>query len=368
MNAFVIDDEPLCLEDIVWQLSRYSDIELKGSYGDPLEASEAICALRPDVVFLDIDMPKMNGFELAQEIQAQSTGTIVIFVTAYKKYALEAYNAYPLDFLVKPVSKTRLDETIEHLRRQYRLLHPTIEKQSGFRIKCFGSFEIITDSDARFPTRRVKELLLYLISRRGVAATREEMLDALFDRSNDRNSVNNLYVTLSRLRVLLNCWDGGQSRIRLTSDNALLIAPGVCDYIDFITFARQHASISRESAGDAARLLKECAAPFLVNEPYEWCVDNGEEVETEYERIALELGDCYIAENRLEEAASVLTALLARNPLSTDGYASLLRIFMKTGDRASFATRYREYARMLKNEFSLKPEAVFRDFYATLKQ
>lgn len=367
MNAFVIDDEPLCLEDLAWQLSRYSDIKIIGSYADPLEAREAICALHPDVVFLDIDMPKLNGFELAQEIQTLCASTVIIFITAYKKYALEAYNAYPLDFLVKPVSKTRLDETIEHLRRQYRLLHPAIEKQSDFKIKCFGTFEVKTESDARFPTRRVKELLLYLIARRGAAATREEMLDALFDRSNDRNTVNNLYVTLSRLRVLLNCWDGGQTRIRLTSDNALLIAPGVCDYIDFITFARQHASISRGSAEHAARLLKECTEPFLLNEPYEWCIDNSEEAETEYERIALELSDCYIAENRLEEANSVLTALLARNPLSTDGYASLLRLFIKTGDRASFAARYREYARMLKNEFGLKPEAAFRDFYATLK-
>lgn len=367
MNAFVIDDEPLCLEDLAWQLSKYSDIEVMGKYGDPLEARKAIVSLRPDVVFLDIDMPQMNGFELAQEIQALRTGVVVIFVTAYKKYALEAYNAYPLDFLVKPVSKTRLDETIEQLRRQYKLLHPANEKQPDFRIQCFGTFEILSENDVHFPTRRVKELLLYLITRRGVAATRDEMLDALFDRSNDRNTVNNLYVTLSRLRVLLNCWDGDQTKIKLTSDNALLIAPGVCDYIDFITFARQNASISKQSAQEAARLLKLCAGPYLANEPYEWCVDSGDEAETEFERISLELGDCYLADNRLEEAEAVLSALLSRNPLSTDGYSSLLRLYIRTGNRTSFAVRYREYARTLKNEFGLKPESIFRDYYATLK-
>ena len=75
----------------------------------------------------------------------------------------------------------------------------------------------------------------------------------------------------------------------------------------------------------------------------------------------------YIAESQLEEASSVLTALLAHNSLSTDGYASPLRLFMKTGDRVSFLARYREYARTLKNEYGLKPEAAFRGYYVTLK-
>ena len=368
MRAFLIDDESLCLDDLAWQLSEYPDIEIAGSYTKSPEALRAIESQRPDVVFLDIDMPNIDGLELAQIIQAQYTGVIIIFVTGYEKFALDAYRAFPLDFLVKPVLKARLDETIAHLLQQSALLRPVKEQRTHLKIKCFGTFEVISNSEAHFPTHRVKELLLYLISRHGIAPTRDEMLDALFSGKSDKNAINNLYVTLSRLRTLLDCWDDGRTALRLTKDNALAIAPGVCDYTDFMTFVRQNASISAGSIAEAARVLNLCNRPYLENETYEWAAENAEEVEIEYERIALGLGSYYAAAGRISEAENVLCVLLARNPLSTDGYATLLNLYMKSGDNISFIARYEEYARILKNELRLRPEMVYRDFYTSLKR
>lgn len=255
MRVFLIDDEQPCLDELSWQLSQYPDIEIAGTFTHPLKAAQAIENDRPDAVFLDIDMPHMSGLELAQKIQEKYTGVIILFVTAYEKYALDAYQSYPLDFLVKPVPDKRLIDTVSHLRRQYALLHPGEEKRDGLKIRCFGSFEILSDSAARFPTRRVKELLLYLIDRRGVAATRGELLDALFEGKSDPNTLNNLYVTLSRLKTLLDCWDNSRALIRLTEDKALMIAPGVCDYTDFMRFAKQNAALSAQNAWEAARAL-----------------------------------------------------------------------------------------------------------------
>lgn len=368
MRTFLIDDEPLCLDDLAWQLHKYPDIEITGSFTNSLEALNAMESHRPDSVFLDIDMPRMSGLELAQKIQAQYAGINIIFVTAWEKYALDAYRAFPLDFLVKPVLEERLNATMEHLRRQYTLLHPAEVKHRSLKIKCFGSFEVISDIEAHFPTRRVKELLLYLIDRHGVAATRSEILDVLFEGQSDRNTINNLYVTLSRLRTLLDSWDDARAVLRLTEDNALIVAPGVCDYTDFMTFARQNAFISGRSAVEAARILSLCDRPYLEKETYEWAAESESEVEIEYEHIALGLSGYYIAANCISEAEDVLCSLLARNLLSTDGYESLLDLYMKCGNHSSYIARYEEYARVLKNELGIKPEAVFRDYYASLKR
>jgi len=368
MRVFLIDDEQPCLDELSWQLSQYPDIEIAGTFTHPLKAAQAIENDRPDAVFLDIDMPHMSGLELAQKIQEKYTGVIILFVTAYEKYALDAYQSYPLDFLVKPVPDKRLIDTVSHLRRQYALLHPGEEKRDGLKIRCFGSFEILSDSAARFPTRRVKELLLYLIDRRGVAATRGELLDALFEGKSDPNTLNNLYVTLSRLKTLLDCWDNSRALIRLTEDKALMIAPGVCDYTDFMRFAKRNAALSAQNAENAARALTLCRGPYLENETCEWALESALDVENEYERVALSLSCFLAAEGNAAEAESVLNALLARNLLCAEGYEALLNLYMKTGDRAAFTSRYEEYARVLKKELRLKPAAVYREHYEAVRR
>jgi two-component SAPR family response regulator len=368
MRVFLVDDEQPCLDELSWQLSHYPDIKIAGTFVSPIKAAQAIETDRPDAVFLDIDMPRMSGLELAQRIQEKHAGVIILFVTAYKKYALDAYQAYPLDFLVKPVPDKRLIDTVSHLRRQYALLHPESERRDGLNIRCFGSFEIISDSTARFPTRRVKELLLYLIDRRGVAATRGELLDALFGGKNDMNTLNNLYVTLSRLKTLLYCWDHSRSLIRLTEDNTLVIAPGVCDYTDFMRFAKRNAALSAQNAREAAGALALCRGPYLENETCEWALESTRDVEDEYERVALSLSGFLAAEGNAAEAESVLGALLARNPLCAEGYNALLNLYMKTGDRAAFTARYEEYARVLKKELRIKPAAIYREHYEAAKR
>ncbi len=368
MKAYLVDDEKPCLDDLSWLLSRYPDIEVAGAYKNSVRALEAIENELPDVVFLDIDMPRMSGLELAHRIQVKHTGVIIVFVTAYAGYALDAYKAYPLDFLVKPVLEDQLEQTVLHLRQQYALLHPGEDKQNCLTIRCFGSFEINASCEVHFPTRRVKELLLYLISRNGVAATREELLDALFAGKNDRNTLNNLYVTLSRLKTLLDCWDGARASVRLTENNALIVAPGVCDYTDFMAFAMQNAALSEKNLEGAAYAFSLYRGPYLEKETYEWAVHCAREAEAEYERVALGLAGCYSAAGRTSDAESVLFTLLTKNPLSEEGHRALLDLLMRTGNRKAYLAEYEEYARVLKREWRQKPAAVYREHYETLSR
>lgn len=367
MKAYLVDDEQPCLDDLAWLLSQYPDIEVAGAYKNSVKALETIETCRPDVVFLDIDMPRMSGLELAHRIQARHTGVIIVFVTAYAGYALDAYKAYPLDFLVKPVLEEQLEQTVCHLRQQHALLHPEEEKHIGLNIKCFGSFEVNAPCEARFPTRRVKEMLLYLIDRQGVDATKEELLDALFEGKDDRSAINNLNVTLSRLKTLLDCWDGSRELIRLTEENALIIAPGVCDYTDFMSFTRRNAALSEKNIGDAAAVLEICRGPYLEKDAFNWAVESAREVEDEYERIALGLACNYGLKERFAEVENVLCALLERNPLSDDGYSALLDLYIQTSNREAYLLKYEEYARLLKKELRIKPHEVYRKHYDALK-
>jgi two-component system, LytTR family, response regulator len=113
LRCLLIDDEPLALDRLERLLASYPDIEVLGKITRPSKAVERINSLKPDLIFLDIQMPGMTGFEVLQKALHQP---VVIFVTAYDRYALEAFEVNSVDYLLKPVEKERLDKAIQKLR------------------------------------------------------------------------------------------------------------------------------------------------------------------------------------------------------------------------------------------------------------
>lgn len=102
ITAITIDDEELCNKALEVELKRYCpDIRILGTYTDPQSGMEAILHLKPDIVFLDIEMPGCNGFELMDQLRPVEFE--VIFITAYNEFALKAFRANALDYLLKPI-------------------------------------------------------------------------------------------------------------------------------------------------------------------------------------------------------------------------------------------------------------------------
>lgn len=113
MNALIIDDERMARQELKRLLSAHPDIEIVGEAVTGEEALELIPRLTPDVIFLDVQMPGMNGFELLEHLDDVPQ---VIFTTAYDEYALKAFEVSALDYLVKPVIPARLAAAVAKLR------------------------------------------------------------------------------------------------------------------------------------------------------------------------------------------------------------------------------------------------------------
>lgn len=112
MKAIIIDDERLARQELKSLLSSYKEIEVVAECTNAEEARSMIHDLRPDVIFLDIQMPGKNGFELLEEISVLPE---VVFVTAYDDYAIRAFEVNALDYLLKPVQTHRLAETVRKI-------------------------------------------------------------------------------------------------------------------------------------------------------------------------------------------------------------------------------------------------------------
>lgn len=113
IKAFIVDDEPLAREVVKKHLQKYSDITLVGEASDGFEALKLIPELKPDLLFLDIQMPKISGFEL---LELLSDTPSVIFTTAFDEFALKAFEVNALDYLLKPFSEERFDAAVSKKR------------------------------------------------------------------------------------------------------------------------------------------------------------------------------------------------------------------------------------------------------------
>jgi len=115
LRCLVVDDEPLARELLRGMLEAHPGIEVVAECGDGRAALRAIKRHDPDLVFLDVEMPKMNAFDMVQELDP-GTMPEIVFVTAYDRYALRAFEVHALDYLLKPFDEERLDNALRRAR------------------------------------------------------------------------------------------------------------------------------------------------------------------------------------------------------------------------------------------------------------
>lgn len=119
LRAIVVDDEDLAREDLCYHLQQSGDVEVVAQAGNGQEALAAIERFDPDVVFLDIQMPGVGGFEVARRLLAREEDPpTVVFVTAFDRHAIEAFDVNAVDYLLKPVETGRLEQALQRIRRR----------------------------------------------------------------------------------------------------------------------------------------------------------------------------------------------------------------------------------------------------------
>ena len=117
IRTLVVDDEPIARARVLRLLSEEPDIDVVGECGDGPQAVTAISATSPDLIFLDVQLPEMDGFEVARTLQPDRMPAVV-FVTAFDQYALRAFECHALDYLLKPFSAQRFKAALAHARQQ----------------------------------------------------------------------------------------------------------------------------------------------------------------------------------------------------------------------------------------------------------
>ena len=118
LRAVLVGDEQLARDELGYLLGQVGGVEVIGQAGNGVEALTTIDRLQPDVVFLDVQMPGLTGFEVARRMLDTRATPHIVFVTAYDQHAIEAFEVNAVDYLLKPVDPTRLEVAVERTRRR----------------------------------------------------------------------------------------------------------------------------------------------------------------------------------------------------------------------------------------------------------
>jgi len=130
IRAVIVDDEPLARKGLAIRLSDFKQVDVVGECSNGNEAVEKIPKLQPDLVFLDIQMPGLNGFQVIQKLKAlQQPLPLIIFVTAYDSYAIKAFDIHALDYVLKPVDDNRLKGALDKVAEYFELHQEGQHKQ-----------------------------------------------------------------------------------------------------------------------------------------------------------------------------------------------------------------------------------------------
>ena len=231
MKVICVDDEKLLADHVTKLCRALPMVEEAVSFSRPLQALEWMEEHRADLALLDIDMPGMNGMELAARIKQKYPETSILFLTGYSQYALDAFRLHVNGYLLKPVDPDRLAAEVDYVFSGKR-----DEQHAPIEARTFGNFELFVDAKpVTFKQAKCKELLAYLVDRRGSGVTRAEAFAILWeDRLYDRPMQKQFDVIIRSLRDTLQ-EHGAAAILEIRSGN-LRIRPDLidCDLYRFL--------------------------------------------------------------------------------------------------------------------------------------
>jgi len=360
MRVMLLDDERLALTQLERFLSVYEGLELVGSFINAKQALNELNSLEPDVIFLDIHMPEINGIEAALRIQELRPDTDIIFVTAYNQYAIQAFELNALDYLLKPISRTRLDNTMERLLGNKRKKNTEDDVQDerqnkAVGITCFHSLRFqYVNNTAEVPpwrTSKAQELFAYLLHHNGDIVRKSTLLELIWPDLDKKRAMTQMYTTVYLVRQCLS-----KMNMDIEIKNLGIQEGYVLDATKITIETEQWERELSELDGPVEEihetlnsLLVRYEGDYLADNDYVWAESERERLYKLWLRHAYLLAEYYAnAGNQLLEAIELYEKLAARDCYNEEISFTLLQLY----DRAGKILEVKAYYKQLSDTFA----------------
>lgn len=357
MKVILVDDEPIALEVLGSILSTYEDINILGSYIDPIVALKELKELQPDVIFLDIEMGATNGLEMAQLFLEQHNSVEIVFITAYSQYAVDAFEVNAMDYLLKPIQEKRLYKTIERLRERTNKNHIKDNKinilENKLKIKSFGVFEVLDnfDNPLIWRTQKTKELFAYLWGQEERQVSKILIMETIFPDKDLDKAIALLHTTIYQLRKSLEKL-GHSNGIVYFNDSYQLNVPIVSDFDELNKIV--HSNAFNEE--DIKKILNIYKGDFLEEEGYHWAMG----IQQRYKDIVLNILEGFaknqLKVGKLDSLLKICLDTIIKIDSFNESVAKMMIQYYGVQNKKSDLDKfYKDYAENLWKEMELQP-------------
>lgn len=359
MKVILVDDEPLALEVLKKELEEFSQIQVEGAFTDAYEALGFLREHRVGAVFLDIELGSVNGIEIAHDFIRELPGLEIVFVSAYSQYAVEAFEINALDYLLKPVQKKRLAESVKRLSLSPRLgsVKATYKR---LEVRSFGKFEVFDSRGEALSwrTQKAREVFAFLWLKQGRWVSKSVLMDTVFYDRDVQRATTLLHTTIYQLRKALGLagieeaisFKNGSYKLELFLESDKKV-------IDELV------KRSEPSGFEISRLLELYKGDFFGEEGYSWVMDlqarYREAVYDSLEAFARKL----IEGDKLDEAYPLIEKLLFIDPFRECGVEHMISYYGKRGLSGKLSSFYLNYRESLAREMGLRPMDSTRELY-----
>ncbi len=365
IKAVLIDDERPALRGLEHLLKNYDEIEISGMYTNPLEAIDKIPGINPGIVFLDINMPQLQGIDAASSILDLCPDIDIIFVTAYDQYAIEAFEIHALDYVLKPVSGERFEKTIHRVMKKNGIEQKGSEERLA--IKCFGRFQIgwFQQEPIKWRTEKTKELFAFLLYHQGQEVSKDEILDKLWPEVEIEKAVHQLHNGIYYIRKTLEQYGIDRSLINISGSYSMKLGIVSLDAVLFDECCTRIKNDSDIRELEAAEALY--TGEYFEGSDWPWADLERERLSRQYGGVIVSLSQAYIEKKQFNRADELLLKGFNRNFYDESITELLMRLYKKTGDKAKAAKHFLEYTRILKEELGIKPQENIQKIYISIK-
>lgn len=363
-TVVIVEDEKPILELMKVVVGRSPHCRIIGAFNNPLEALEELPGLRPDIVFLDVEMPRLSGLELAQKLNERWGGTRIVFTTAYKEYALDAFRVFAFDYILKPVMPSAIDRiTTRLLMEAEQTAMPEPAPLSKASVHCFGSFEVHNPKGelVRWPTRKTEELFAYLLCWPNENISKWKLVDFLWPEMNQERAIHNLHNNVYRLKKLLKEQDIQMDVVK-TGDGYLLkpldIGYDLLEFLKSVPGSGRPVLLGQEELEKLHTLYR---GPLLANKDYMWKVQLEESCRKQYRAAGCRLAKLFLAEGDWDRAEQRLLTCLSHYPLEEELHLLLMEVYAASGKREQVARHYSLFESQYRKEMGMEVPVEIRN-------
>jgi len=336
VKAILVDDEPLALDFLERQIKKIDSVNVvkKFTHLDVSKVSNLLEEI--DLVFLDIEMPEVNGLELAEQIMEVNSSLDIVFVTAFNSYAVQAFELNALDYILKPVQVERLEKTIERVKNRFHSHNnKPLTVKNRLRINICRELTIQSPQGKiehiQWRTTKAQELFLYLLLHIGKLIRKSELIDILWPDLDEPKAYPQLYNTVYHVRKTLHLFSYHLS-LRNVSEGYMLTSKNVM--IDLVEWEDRIISIppvTIKTIDEYETTMKLYTGGYLQEYEYLWAEPERFRLERLWVKTAYQMANHYYENNNIEMAESWFVNICHMQPENEDANLSLMKIYDDLG-------------------------------------